>query len=179
MREAPGTPVLRWFGCSTDITDIAEARAVLSRDRAELERLVAERTHDLQDTQVRLAHAARMQALGRLAGPESRTTSTTCCRPCRAVRALIERRAGDVEHVRRHCRQLIGAAERGAAITERLLAFSRRGDLRTRAVSVPPLLRNMKDILAHTIGAGIAISTRLGRCPGAARRQGSTRDRAH
>jgi CheY-like chemotaxis protein len=49
------------------------------------------------------------------------------------------------------------AARRGASVTRRLLAFSRRADLRAEAVDAPALLEDMREILSHTLGAGIEV----------------------
>ena len=48
--------------------------------------------------------------------------------------ALIERRPQDPERVLRYATMVLDAANRGAAITSRLLAFSRRGDLRAENI---------------------------------------------
>jgi signal transduction histidine kinase len=58
-------------------------------------------------------------------------------------------------------RMVRGAAERGATITHRLLAFSRRGNLRAEPVDVPKLLEGLKEMLAHTIGTGIAVQVEV------------------
>jgi C4-dicarboxylate-specific signal transduction histidine kinase len=62
-----GRPV-RVLGVVVDVTAVRQAEVVLARDRDELERLVAERTHDLEAAQARLVHSQRMEALGQLAG---------------------------------------------------------------------------------------------------------------
>jgi CheY-like chemotaxis protein/anti-sigma regulatory factor (Ser/Thr protein kinase) len=49
------------------------------------------------------------------------------------------------------------AVERGASVTRRLLAFGRRSDLRAEAVDVAALLGGLQEILAHTLGATIAV----------------------
>jgi CheY-like chemotaxis protein len=49
------------------------------------------------------------------------------------------------------------AAERGSAITRRLLAFGRRADLRTEAVDAATLLTDMREIFMHTLGAGVGV----------------------
>jgi CheY-like chemotaxis protein len=54
------------------------------------------------------------------------------------------------------------ASERGASITRRLLAFGRRGDLRAEAFDVGSLLAGLREILAHTLGAPIGVTVRLG-----------------
>jgi PAS domain S-box-containing protein len=49
VRDAEGK-IVKWFGTSTDIEDIVQAREVLAQNRAELESLVQERTAQLEET---------------------------------------------------------------------------------------------------------------------------------
>jgi PAS domain S-box-containing protein len=161
MRGAPNGAqpqgaILRWFGSSTDITEIVDAREVVSRSSTELERLVEERTQALQAVQAQLVHAARTEALGQLAAGIAHDFNNVL----QAVRggiALIERRPDDHPGVQRLCRLAMEAADRGAAVTSRLLAFSRHSDLRTEPVNTASLLLGTKDILTHTLGAGIQV----------------------
>ncbi|HYG33674.1 MAG TPA: PAS domain-containing protein, partial [Clostridia bacterium] len=48
LRDNTGS-IVRWFGTNTDVSQTREAREVLSRNKAELERLVAERTARLTE----------------------------------------------------------------------------------------------------------------------------------
>ena len=50
---------------------------------------------------------------------------------------------------------VLDAAKRGAAITSRLLAFSRRGDLRAENVDAYTLLTDMAEVLTHTLGGSV------------------------
>ncbi|MFC7736423.1 PAS domain S-box protein [Roseomonas sp. GCM10028921] len=161
--QARATPLLAedgsvtgWIGMNADITGRREARAVLERSHEELERLVEARTRDLEDTQRRLAHTERMQALGQLAGGVAHDFNNVL----QAVQdgaSLIQRRAEETEGVRRHAHLILDAASRGAAITRRLLSFSRRGNLRTEPVNPLDLLAGMREGLTHTLGTGIGI----------------------
>ncbi|WP_052389517.1 PAS domain-containing hybrid sensor histidine kinase/response regulator [Belnapia moabensis] len=156
-------PVLRedgsvreWVGVHTDVSEQREAEAVLARDKAELERLVEERTRDLEETQAQLAHAQRMEALGQLAGGIAHDFNNVLQATLGAA-ALIERRADNPEVVRRLGRMVAEAAERGTSVTRRLLAFSRRGELRAEPLDPAGLLASMQEILAHSLGAGVEI----------------------
>ena len=171
---ACGDGVLRWISITTapvrdaaarmvgaivvcaDVDDARRVEALLARGKAELEALVEERTRDLQQTQMRLAHVQRMEALGQLAGGIAHDFNNVL-QAVQGGAALIERRPADPERVRRLARMMFEAAERGSAITRRLLAFSRRGDLRTEAMSAFLLLTGMREILTHTLGAGIGV----------------------
>ena len=154
-----GEPV-RMLGTAVDVTALRDAETVLARDRDELERLVGERTRALEAAQMRLAHAQRMEALGQLAGGIAHDFNNVL-QAVQGGAALIERRSADPDGVLRVARMVFEAAGRGSAITRRLLAFSRRADLRAEAVDLPPLLADMREILTHTLGAGIGVRVDL------------------
>ena len=157
LLDAGGT-VTRWFGTCTDIEQTVAARDALARSRVELERLVVARTQDLQETQTRLAHVQRMEALGQLAGGIAHDFNNVL-QAVQSAAALLERRTGDPDGVRRLSRMIFEAAGRGNAITRRLLAFSRRGDLRAEPLDPMPVLADIRDILSHTLGATIEVHT--------------------
>jgi PAS domain S-box-containing protein len=148
--------IKEWVGVHTDITQQRQAEAVLTRDKAQLEQLVAERTRELESTQARLAHVQRMEALGQLAGGIAHDFNNVL-QSVQGGAGLIERRTTDPEGVRRLARMVFDAASRGSAITRRLLTFSRRGDLRTEAVDPTLLLTDLREILTHTLGAGTSV----------------------
>jgi PAS domain S-box-containing protein len=54
-----------------------------------------------------------------------------------------------------------GSAERAAALTHRLLAFSRRQPLDPRPVQANPLIESMEDLLQRTLGENIALDLAL------------------
>jgi CheY-like chemotaxis protein len=83
------------------------------------------------------------------------------CRRCKAPARCWERSPTDVKGVRRYARMILEATERGDAVTRRLLAFSRRGDLRAEAVDPAKLQTGMQDILAHTLGDGVRVEMDL------------------
>ncbi len=53
------------------------------------------------------------------------------------------------------------ATRRGATLTRRMLAFSRRQELEPEPVDVQALVRGMTDLLTRSIGAAIAVETRF------------------
>jgi len=148
--------VREWVGVHTDVTDQRDAQEVLTRSRDELERMVEERTGELAATQARLAHAQRMEALGQLAGGIAHDFNNVL-QIVQGGAQRIESKTGDPVVVRRLARSMLEAASRGSAITRRLLAFSRQGDLRTELVDPASLLGELREILAYTLGAGIAV----------------------
>src|SRR5260370_20055649 len=53
----------------------------------------------------------------------------------------------------------IQGAERGASLTKRMLAFARRQELKPETVDVPNLVDSMVQMLRHSLGPGIEITT--------------------
>jgi PAS domain S-box-containing protein len=155
IRDAAGR-VARWFGTCTDISEIVAAREVLARDKAELERLATERARELHETQSRLAQAKRVEALGQLAGGIAHDVNNVL-QAVQSGAGLLLRDPEDPEEVRRLASMVVGAAQRGAAVTHRLLTFSRGGELRAAPVDAGELLGGLRDMLAHTLGANIEV----------------------
>ena len=152
--------VARWFGTSTDIGEAVAAREALARSREELEMLVAERTSDLETTQVKLAQAQRMDALGQLAGGIAHDFNNVL-QAVQGGATLIARRPAESDRVQRYAGMIHEAADRGAAITRRLLSFSRRGDLRAEPIAPQGLLPGMGELMSHTLGAGIEVNVEV------------------
>ncbi len=121
-----------------------------------LEMRVREEVTAREAAQARAAHAERVQALGQLAGGIAHDFNNVL-QTVQGGAALIERRAGDADGVRRLARLILDGTARGASITRRLLAFGRRGDLRAEAVDAGEVLNGLREILGHLLGPTIAI----------------------
>jgi len=55
----------------------------------------------------------------------------------------------------------VQAAQRGATLTKRMLAFARRQELKITAVDIPELVHGTADLLQRTLGPSITIETRF------------------
>ena len=139
-----------------DIDASKQAQAVLARGRAELEQLVTERTRELEAAQAQLALTRRVQALGQLAGGIAHDFNNIV-QAVQGGAGLIRRRRADPEAVDHLARMIEDAARRGASITGRLLTFARRGELRAEPIDAASLLDDMREVLAHTMGAAIGL----------------------
>ncbi len=102
------------------------------------------------------AHAHRMQALGQLAGGIAHDFNNIL-QAVQGSAGLIDKRATDPASVKRFAGIVVAAADRGAAITRRLLTFARRGDLRAERIDPAGLLDALRDVLAHTLGSPITV----------------------
>jgi signal transduction histidine kinase len=76
--------------------------------------------------------------------------------------ALLRKRLpeGD-ERAARLLDNAVEGARRGAALTQRLLAFGRRQALRPDVVDLPSLVHGMSALLRSSLGAGIRVETRF------------------
>ncbi len=74
---------------------------------------------------------------------------------------LLQRRLPDDAKMRRLVDGAMAGAQRGAALTQRLLAFARRQDLRPAPVDVAQLVGGMFDLLQRSLGPQVRVRTRF------------------
>jgi PAS domain S-box-containing protein len=120
-----------------------------------LEQRVQQEMAARESAQARAAHAERMHALGQIAGGIAHDFNNVL-QAVSSGTALIERRPEEPDRVLQGARMVADAARRGAAITSRLLAFARRGDLCAEPVDPAALLADMAEVLTHTLGGSVA-----------------------
>ncbi len=150
---------MRMVGLNFDITTRREAEAVLAREAEELDRLAEERGRALAATEVRLAQAARMEALGRLAGGIAHDFNNILQAVQGGIALAAKRLPADVQAARRYLDLASEAAGRGAAVTGRLLSFARRGELRSEPIDPRPLLDNLRELLQPVLDPTITLTT--------------------
>lgn len=128
------------------IIDISERKLA----EAERERL----THELSQSQ-------KMQAIGQLTGGVAHDFNNLLT----VIMSALEMIAGDAEdpqRVRGLSDQAMGAAQRAASLTQRLLAFARRQPLRPQVIDLNRLVANAEQLLRRTLGETIVIEAVLG-----------------
>jgi PAS domain S-box-containing protein len=103
-----------------------------------------------------VAQGQRLQALGQLAGGIAHDFNNVL-QAVEGAASLIERRAEDPEAVRRLTHSVLDAAARGSSITRRLLTFTRGHELRSEAFDAVDLIRGLREVLASTLEANIAV----------------------
>jgi len=150
------------------------AQAALARANEELEARVADRTADLaaaiarlraeievrEQTESQLRQAQKMEVVGRLTGGVAHDFNN--------VLTVILGSADLVRHalpegspLHQHVANIRGAAERAAALTGRLLAFSRRQALQISVVDVNAIVGSVIGMVRRLIGEDIELITRL------------------
>jgi PAS domain S-box-containing protein len=74
---------------------------------------------------------------------------------------LLKKRVPDDPRVTRLIDNASQAAQRGAALTQRMLAFARRQELTLAPVELPELVHGMADLLQRSLGPTVEIETRF------------------
>jgi PAS domain S-box-containing protein len=104
-----------------------------------------------------LRHAQRMEAVGKLTGGVAHDFNNLLAVIMGNAELARDRLGQDDPTIR----AIADAAQRGADLTRRLLAFSRQQPLRPRAVDLTTLVRDIAVMLSRTLGETVAVEPRL------------------
>jgi len=116
----------------------------------------------LRETEDRLRQSQKMEAVGQLTGGIAHDFNNLLQGITGSLEVVKKRLAQDRPHeVERFVTGAINAAHRAAALTHRLLAFSRRQPLDPRPVKVNPLVGSMEELLRRTLGEHIGLEMAL------------------
>ena len=130
--------------------------AKITRDLTERKRSQEE----LERTREAFFQSQKMEAIGKLTGGVAHDFNNLLSVVLGSL-SLAERRLREGADVSGLIGNAIKAAERGASLTQRMLAFARKQDLALEAVDLSDLVRGMAELLQRTIGPGITIDTRF------------------
>jgi PAS domain S-box-containing protein len=160
----------RLVGVSSDITNRKMAEEVLTHLNETLEQRVRERTAELeaahavvlkeieqrQRVEDQLRQAQKMETLGQLTGGVAHDFNNLLT----AVLSNLDLLRKHVPADPRTARLIRGAtqgAQRGAALTQRLLAFARHQNLKLEPTNLIDLIRDMTNLIERSIGAAIEL----------------------
>jgi PAS domain S-box-containing protein len=105
-----------------------------------------------------LRQSQKMEAVGQLTGGIAHDFNNLLQGITGSLDLLEKRLAqGRLSDLNRFIQGAMGAANRAAALTHRLLAFSRRQPLDPKPVSANPLIASMEDLLRRTLGEQIKL----------------------
>ncbi|MBT2133453.1 PAS domain S-box protein [Croceibacterium sp. LX-88] len=112
----------------------------------------------LQKSQEQFFQAQKMEAIGKLTGGVAHDFNNILAAILGSL-SLAQRRLADGADITRFVENAMLAAERGALLSQRMLAFARKQELTLEAVDLPDAVRSMAEMLQRTIGPGITIRT--------------------
>jgi signal transduction histidine kinase len=144
-----------------DRTAALEAsRAELQVLNRELEARIEQRTAEREQALAQLFEAQKIDTIGHLTGGVAHDFNNILMAMLGSLE-LMRKRLPDEAGLRRLLDNAIKGAERGAALTQRLLAFARRQELRPAAIDFAELITDMRDLLASSLGPTIIIEERV------------------
>ncbi len=159
--EANGN-IREWVGVHTDITSARANEQQLLKLNQTLEEQIRERTAALRINEEALRQAQKMEAIGQLTGGiahdfnnllQAIGGSVTVSQKLLAV--------GRHAEIDRFLLSATASVKRAAALTHRLLAFSRRQPLNPQPLSANQLLTMTQELFRRTIGESIQLELQL------------------
>ena len=127
----------------------------LARAHEERSKAVAER----EQAEAQLRQAQKLEAIGQLTGGIAHDFNNLLTAVLGNLELLKKQTEKTDDRLNRWASNAYDAANRGAALTQRLLVFSRRQPLESRATDVTSLLASMSDLLRRTLGENVQVAT--------------------
>jgi PAS domain S-box-containing protein len=160
----------RLVGVASDITERKTAEGALKRLNETLEERVAERTTELnqahaavlaeigqrEHTEELLRQSQKMEMIGQLTGGVAHDFNNLLMVVLANLTLLGRQQPNDARTTRLIDGALQGA-QRGAVLTQRLLAFARRQELKLEPKSLADLVRGMSDLIERSAGSQIEV----------------------
>ncbi|MEB3046447.1 response regulator [Rhizobium mulingense] len=136
--------------------ELETSAAQLRQLNEELEHRIDQRTREREEALAQLFEAQKLDTIGHLTGGVAHDFNNLLMAVLGSLSLLKKRLPAD-ERSERLVTNAIQAAERGTALTQRLLAFARRQELKPQAVDFLRLFENVEDLLAKAVGPRVEI----------------------
>jgi signal transduction histidine kinase len=136
---------------------VEERTSQLAQANAELERRVEERTREREMALAQVHEMQKLESLGQLTGGLAHDFNNLLMAILGNLDVLAKRVSDDALG-KRLVEGAIKSAERGAALTKRMLSFARRQELKPEAVDVPRLISGMVEMLQRSLGPASQIA---------------------
>ncbi|MEO5806711.1 PAS domain S-box protein [Devosia sp.] len=112
----------------------------------------------LEQAREALFQAQKMEAIGQLTGGVAHDFNNLLMAILGSLE-IVQRRINVDPQISPFLDNAVQGAQRGAALTQRMLAFARRQELTIGPVDVPDTVRGMHDILEQSLGPSIFVAT--------------------
>jgi len=123
----------------------------LRRLNDSLEERVEQRTSELSRAQDQLRQAQKLEAIGQLTGGVAHDFNNLLMAVLSSL-SLLRKRVPADDSLLQLIDNAVQGAERGAALTQRMLAFARRQDLASEQIDIPELVQGMIGLIERTLG---------------------------
>jgi PAS domain S-box-containing protein len=141
---------------NTRLISYEDGKAFLSIVRDLTERKNAEKA--LKDSEERLLHAQKMEAIGRLAGGVAHDFNNLLT-AISGFSEIILMKDCTSEETRRYIAEIVRSTERAASLTHQLLAFSRKQVMQPKLLDLNKLIIDVNRMLRRLIGEDIELVT--------------------
>jgi PAS domain S-box-containing protein len=115
---------------------------------------------NLDEAREALFQSQKMEAIGQLTGGIAHDFNNLLMVVLGSLE-LMRKRLPDDPRLATLLENAVEGAQRGAALTQRLLAFARRQDLKQEAVDIATLVSGVRELLQRSLGPSIGIDTRF------------------
>ena len=115
---------------------------------------------ELEQARHALFQSQKLEAIGQLTGGVAHDFNNLLMAIVASLE-LLEMRIPDDAKAQRLLENARAAAFRGSALTQRMLAFARRQELKPAAVDLVALVRNMSDLLKRSLGSQVPIEVKF------------------
>jgi PAS domain S-box-containing protein len=137
--------------------------AKITRDlteRRDAEEALQETQRALEQAREALFQSQKLEALGQLTGGIAHDFNNLLMVVLASLE-LVRKRLPHDPKITPLIENAVQGAERGAALTQRMLAFARKQELSMEAVELPALVRGMTGLLQRSLGPSVQIETRF------------------
>jgi PAS domain S-box-containing protein len=152
--------IKRWIGTNTDIHDQKRVEQELADLNTTLESRISQRSSELEIANEALRQSQKREAVGQLTGGIAHDFYNLLTGVIGGLDMLRTRLAQrKFEEIERYLDAAAGSAKRAAALTHRLLAFSRKQPLKPDVVEVNVLVKSVRNMFQSTLGPHIQLAT--------------------
>ncbi|MEX1826858.1 ATP-binding protein [Luteibacter sp. CQ10] len=114
----------------------------------------------LEEAREALFQAQKMEAIGQLTGGMAHDFNNLLM-AVQGTLELLRDRLPEDPRTRSIFQTAMAGIERGASLTQRMLAFARRQELKPAAVELPALIHGMREMTRTTLGSRVEVTTRF------------------
>jgi len=143
-----------------DVSDRVRAERALKQLNETLEQRISEALKEREDVETALRQAQKMEAVGQLTGGLAHDFNNLLAGISGSFELIALRLAqGRTNEVERYITSGQATARRAAALTHRLLAFSRRQTLSPKPMVVNRILTDFAELVRRTVGPAVEVET--------------------